>query len=842
MNNDTTRAVKTFNKRLKLAIENKNAWKQVDTYEALGLCYSGRELDSALYYFREAETIWDTLHQGYLAYNYMITAEAYSAAGPDYYNLAEDYLVKSYGKAGNGRQMQVRLLYDFAHLYFKTGRYDECREDLQIALHMCRNYLTKQNHQMFTYLNEKMEYEMTLKPYMEKIYWLYYRLDSTLNDQASAFKYFKLATQWKDSIVNRQNKIQWAMMQGEYETEKAQNQISLLEKDNKVKSLTIKRSRIILIGLAALVLLIVLVVIIFIRNRKIKTQHALELEQLKTEKLQELDRLKSRFFDNISHEFRTPLTLIMRPLEKVLSKTHDETDKKDLTVARKYANSLQNLINNLLTLSRLESGKMQLHATEINIVKLINGYFQAFESLAKQKNISLHFIAKNKEISAFIDQEKFEQILNNLLSNAFKFTGEGGIVEIEVGSRQFAEIKQTTQGIANCVLPTSNSVSLWAEIKISDTGCGIPPEHINHIFDRFYQVGQENNSYYEGTGIGLALSKELVELHHGIIKVESEERKGTTFTILIPLGKDHLKPKEILTEKPEKIISLTFPTIPTDDQTVYIADPEEENENYDIQPILLIAEDNADMRSYIREYFEHEYKIIEAVDGRDGYEKAIDKIPDVIISDVMMPNMDGNELCIKVKTDERTSHIPVILLTARASKESRIEGLETGADDFIAKPFDGEELQVRVKNLINQRKRTNAILERNIQKSHADIKLDFEDSEITSMDKKFIQKTVLIVKQRMSDTDFSVEELGIKVGMSRSQLHRKLKALVGQSASEFIRTMRLNAASELLASKAGNVAEIAFEVGFNNLSWFSKCFQQQFGILPSAYFNQTKKP
>ncbi|MCB2220252.1 MAG: response regulator [Bacteroidetes bacterium] len=840
MNGDTTRGIKTFNRRLKLAIENKNAWKQVDTYEALGLCYSGRKLDSALYYFREAETIWDTLHQGYLAYNYMITAEAYCAAGTDYYNLAEDYFLKSYERAGNGRQMQVRLLYDFADLYFKTGRYDKCREYLQVALHMCRNYLAKQNHQMFTFLNEKMDYEMMLKPLMEKIYWLFYRLDSTLNNEKSAFKYYKLATQWKDSIYNLDNKRQWAMMQGEYETEKAQNQISLLEKDNKVKSLTIKRSRIILIGFAALVLLIVLVTIIFIRNKKIKTQHALELEQVKIEKLQELDRLKSRFFANISHEFRTPLTLIMRPLEKLLSKTQDEIDKKELTIARKYAQSLQKLINNLLALSRLESGKMQLHATEINIVKLVNGYFQAFESLAKQKNIKLHFNAKNEKINVFIDQEKFEQILNNLLSNAFKFTGDGGKIEIAVSLWPLAFGKADEKLKANSQLPTASN-SHWAEIKISDTGCGIPPENIDHIFNRFYQMEQKNNSYYEGTGIGLALTKELVELHHGIIKVDSEQGIGSTFTILLPLGNEHLGSEEIILEKSEKTTSPAIAPVQSDDQNELASMPNSDQDNNDAHPILLIVEDNADMLSYIREYFEHEYKIIEAVDGRDGYEKAIDKIPDVIISDVMMPNMDGNELCAKVKTDERTCHIPVILLTALTSKENRIEGLETGADDFIAKPFDGDELQVRVKNLINQRKRT-TILERNIQKSHAEIKLDFEGSEITSMDKKFIQKTVLIVKQRLSDSDFSVEELSIKAGMSRSQLHRKLKALVGQSASEFIRTMRLNAASELLASKAGNVAEIAFEVGFNNLSWFSKCFQQQFGILPSEYFNQTKKP
>ncbi len=826
-NGDTVNAIKVFRKRLDLAIENKNARKQVDSYEALGICYSGRKLDSALYYFKEGYLIWDKLSKGYQNYNYMITAEAYFAAGPEYYDLAEEYYLKSYGISGNARQNQVRLLYGFSELYFATGRYDECKKDLETALNMCRNFLKKQNHQMFTYLNQKMEYEMFLKPYMEKIYWLFYRLDSTLNNESSAFKYYRLATQWKDSVYNLDNKRQWAMIQGEYETRRAQDQITLLEKENQVKNLTLKKSRIFILGLGALVVIIIFGALIFIRNRKIRAQHALELEQVKTEKLQELDRLKSRFFANISHEFRTPLTLIMRPLDKLLSKTHDEIDKKEFIVARKYAQSLQSLINNLLSLSRLESGKMHLRAKEINLVKMVNGYFQAFESLAIQKNITLRFSAENEEISAFIDREKFEQILNNLLSNAFKFTNEGGSIEMAVTP-----------------LPPSRGDSAWVSpleggirrvsIKISDTGQGISPDHIDHIFDRFYQVEHNDNNYYEGTGIGLALTKELVELHHGKIKVESELGKGSTFTILIPTGKDHLKLEEILTETSE-IISPGKSPVPSDDLIDDNSIIENNIEKNDSQPILLIAEDNVDMRSYIREHFEKECKIIEAVDGKDGFEKAIDKIPDFIISDVIMPKMDGYEFCRMVKTDERTSHIPVILLTARASKESRLEGLETGADDFLTKPFDGDELKVRVKNLIDQRQRLSARLERKIHNSLPTVKPDFDDSRITSMDEQFLQKVTKIVTENYADPEFNAKAFGNKVGLGRIHLNRKIKALTGKTTLSFIRTFRLVKADKLIKKKSATIAEIAYDVGFSTPSYFTECYKEYFGKLPSEY-------
>ncbi len=826
MGGDTSSAIAIFKRRLSIANTSRSKWDQVYTLEALGLCYSGRNLDSALYYFNEANMIWITLNGwGYQVYNFIITAEAYISAGPEYYDEAEKYYLKCYEGYGSQKQNRVRMMYGMANLYFLKGRYDKSLQDLDICLQMCNRFLYRQNHNMFTYLNQKLEYDRYMKSYMEKIYWLYYKLDTALKNKEAAFKHFQLATQWKDSIYDQQNRRQWAMLQGLYEAESTQNQIAFLEKDNEVKNLSLKKSRIYLFGLVTITLIIILGAIIVIRNRKIREQYAIEIERVKSEKLQELDHLKSRFFANISHEFRTPLTLIMGPLDRVLSRSEDKNDKKELSIAKKYARNLQNLINNLLSISKLESGKMLLCASEIDIVKFVSIYIQSFESLAKQKNIELKFTSENKIIKAFIDREKFEQVLNNLLSNAFKFTDEGGRIEVSIITNSKNENRKTK----------SENVS----ISISDTGRGIAPEHIDHIFNRFYQVNQDDKSYYEGTGIGLALTKELVDLHHGNISVESKPETGTTFTVVLPLGKEHLKPEEIVdTDEPAKLVKSveSFEHIDQFTETsIQETSLEDDAEKENPKPLLLVVEDNDDLRSYILSYLTPDYRITQAVDGEMGLDKAIEHIPDLVVSDVMMPKMDGYQLCQNLRTDERTSHIPIILLTARASMESRIEGLETGADDFITKPFEPLELLIRIKNLIKQRKLLQERFIKNIQKMGIDQLVKIDTPDLTSMDQSFLQKVTEYIIQNISNIEFNVEILGDKMALSRRQLQRKLISITGHSPSMFIRSVRLNRAAELLRNKTGNVTEIAYDVGFNNLSWFAKSFKEQFGVLPSEY-------
>ncbi len=404
---------------------------------------------------------------------------------------------------------------------------------------------------------DKYHYKLNKQICYDDIYQIYYEV----GDYKNALKYFSLKEKAAKDIYKVENARLITILETEMQNEQTKNQIALLEKENEVKSLSIKHSRTYIFALAGFLLILFFLTFLYFRQRKIRLEHNtlireqkllhdLELKNMESEKLKELDHLKSRFFANISHEFRTPLTLIMGPLEKVLSNTREDHNKKELGIVKKYAAKLQILINNLLTISKLESGKMELHASETDIVKLIRTFIQAFESLAKQKHITLSFSSEKKEIKAFIDREKFEQVLNNLLSNAFKFTDEGGKIAVLV-----TPLNPPSSGETH---PTAVSNQSMVEIIISDTGCGISPEHINHIFDRFYQAGQENNSYYEGTGIGLALTKELVELHHGQINVESKKGEGSTFTILLPLGKEHLKPEEIAIDKPEQIITPTI--------------------------------------------------------------------------------------------------------------------------------------------------------------------------------------------------------------------------------------------------------------------------------------------
>lgn len=566
-----------------------------------------------------------------------------------------------------------------------------------------------------------------------------------------------------------------------------------------------------------------------------RLKQELEIEHVQTEKLEELDKMKSRFFANISHEFRTPLTLILGPLQNLLSKASDKESEQELDMMQRNARRLQKLINQLLNLSKLEAGKMKLQAREENIVSLARLFVQSYESYATQRNISLLFTSEADEILVYVDREKIEKILNNLLSNAFKFTPDGGSIEVTVGSGK-SEDRSREPEVGS---PKFAVGSQCVEIKVSDTGAGISSDRLEHIFDRFYQADDSYTKDQEGSGIGLALTKELVDLHNGEIIVESDPGRETTFSVYLPMGKSHLKVEEILKKK-EPVYEQFVPNIPdsislTDEQKPLTEDQPADTLDT-TTPIVLIVEDNADLRLYIRGFLDQNYHVIEAIDGKDGLNKAIKIIPDLIISDVMMPNMDGYQLCNKLKTDEKTSHIPIILLTARASMESKIEGLETGADDFITKPFEPQELQVRVKNLIEQRNKLKEWYKKEMSvEEHKPIPV------LPTIDQQFLEKAKNVVHQNMAEPDFSVEDFVKETAMSRTQLHRKLRALVDQSASEFIRTLRLNRAAELLLQNIGNISEISYDVGFNNPPYFSDCFNKQFGMSPSEYITKNFK-
>lgn len=607
-----------------------------------------------------------------------------------------------------------------------------------------------------------------------------------------------------DSLFGIEKAQQIKELEIQYETEKKDMAINSLEQEKAIA--TAQRKIYILVGA-----IIALVLAGLYINQRLKTKRNREL----LEKEREVDRLKSDFFANISHEFRTPLSLILGPIETLLSKLSDPNHRFQLNLMRKSASRLLRLINQILDLSKLQFGRLELKVTEFNAVKLIKGVSATFESLLESKGIRLNFKSSDENVMLYGDQEQIETICINLISNAIKFSDEGGVITVQL----------------NRVGPSSSDKNPEGELElqITDNGIGIPAEQVEHIFDRFYQAGSASEKRYGGTGIGLALTKELVELHHGNISVTSELGKGTTVTVRLPLGKVHFREDQVVTDKtqqPERQETYADVVIP-DASIPDTIQKTEVIESENALPILLLIEDNADVRSYIRSIVSSDYTLLQAVDGEDGIKQAKEYIPDLIISDVMMPKMNGYEVCRHVKKDERTSHIPVILLTAKASITSRIEGLETEADVYLNKPFVPRELLLYINNLIESRRKLRERYNRQVVLKPSDI-------AINSMDEQFLQRLMNVVEANFEDEDFSVEQLSDEMGMSRSQLHRKLQALTNESCSQFIRTFRLQRAMDMLKKKHASVSEIAFKVGFASHSYFNKCFLQQYGCTPSS--------
>jgi len=550
----------------------------------------------------------------------------------------------------------------------------------------------------------------------------------------------------------------------------------------------------------ALIFLGLLYMIRRLELKRLNKKHKLELELVEYGKLKELDQLKSQFFANISHEFRTPLTLILGQIENVMSSNIETKEKGKLQVANRNARRLLSLINQLLDLSKLEAGSMELKAEQHNIVSFLKSLFYSFESLAETQKITMKFESEYENIPVVFESDKLEKVFYNLISNAFKFTAAGGEIKVELKIVNLSEV----------------------EIRVKDRGEGIDEKELPHIFDRFYQVDGSTTRQHEGTGIGLALTKELVELHKGKIEVISKKGEGSEFIILLPLGE--LRTSKEFTS--DKTLKENFYK-ETEILDIY---PESGNRNPESgeREIILIVEDNFDVRNYIREQIESDYIVVEASNGEEGIKKAEEKIPDLIITDVMMPKMDGYQFSKKIRNDEKTSHIPIIMLTAKAGLDDKIEGLETGIDAYITKPFSAKELQVRLKNLIYRREE----LRKRFSKSTT-----IKPSEVStvSIDQQFLAKTIKIIEENFEDEKFGVEKLAYEVNMSISQLNRKLNALVDQPAGQLIRSMRLQRGADLLKQNAGSVAEICYKVGFNDQAYFSRAFKKQFGCSPSEY-------
>lgn len=559
---------------------------------------------------------------------------------------------------------------------------------------------------------------------------------------------------------------------------------------------------------AFLVYLLVLLASLLVTRRLIQQRErmkfAIKQERQEAIRMHELDMMKIKFFTNVSHEFRTPLTLILTPIEKILRQTADVDQQNQFKLIQRNAKRLLNLVNQLLDFRKMEVEEIRFNPSEGDIIQFIRETANSFSDLSEKKNIAFSFQTSIAALETVFDQDKLEKILFNLLSNAFKFTRESGKVSVN--------------------LSIDNGETKWLVIEIQDTGIGIPADKLDRIFDRFFQNELPKSIVNQGSGIGLSITKEFVRIHGGTVSVESKIDQGSTFTVRLPI-----------TEVFEHVVSIPEEKAPVD---VVTESSERQSENLMSdgirKPIVLLVEDNEDFRFYLKDNLKFEFRILEAANGLEGWQLSLQQLPDLIVSDVMMPEMNGMELCKKIKQDQRVSHIPVILLTARTAEEQKLEGLQTGADDYITKPFNFEILISRIRNLIAQR-----------EKFHKAFPLQHEvkasELNITSLDAKFIENAIKCVEQNVANADFSVEDLSKQMGISRANFYKKIISLTGKSPLEFIRTIRLQHAAQLLERSQLTVSEVAYSVGFNNPKYFARYFKEEYNELPSSYASRKRK-
>lgn len=545
-----------------------------------------------------------------------------------------------------------------------------------------------------------------------------------------------------------------------------------------------------------------------INRTKLKEQLIYETKE--AERIRELDVTKTRLYTNITHEFRTPLTVILGMANQVLENPTNYF-RSGMEMIVRNGESLLNLVNEMLDLSKLESGKMSLNQVQGDVISFLKYLVESFQSFAEAQKKTLHFQTDLVDLHIEFDQEKLRQIVTNLLSNAVKFTPNGGNVYLSVSGHKPLDSK-------------SGESDFNLLLQVVDTGIGIPAAHQEQVFDRFYQVDDSNTRLREGTGIGLALTKELVKLMGGEITVKSPPTNldiGSEFTVILPVK---ICPK---TAQPALFWK---DQAPTDQFPVASADFHEEKDKE--LPLLLLVEDNADVVAYTASCLPN-YQLIVGRNGQEGLELAVERTPDLIISDVMMPIMDGFELCQHLKSDERTSHIPIIMLTAKSDMESKLKGLEHGADAYLAKPFHKEELLVRIKKLLELRQQLQQVYLKTAGFSAQIISDELSQPEIT--EDAFVKKVREIVETNFHDPNFNVEQLCKEVFLSESQLQRKLDALTGCPPNRFIRNIRLKKSQEMLKNKDMTVSAVAFECGFNDPGYFAKVFKQEFGMKPLDY-------
>jgi signal transduction histidine kinase/ligand-binding sensor domain-containing protein/DNA-binding response OmpR family regulator len=530
---------------------------------------------------------------------------------------------------------------------------------------------------------------------------------------------------------------------------------------------------------------------------------------------QQISDLKLRFFTNISHELRTPLTLIMGPLEDLMKEEKkNDRNRYFLEIMDKNARRMLRNINNLLDFRKVQTGNMRLKISKIEIVSFVKDIFSGFQELAFSQHIDFHFYSNVKELYAWVDPEKIDSVIFNLLSNAFKFTPEGRKIEVRI-----------------CNFEKDG----YLQIQVSDEGVGIAKEDLPLLFERFAISHKSEGLNSKGTGIGLSLVKEIVKLHKGKVTVESKQGVGSTFVVELHSGKNNFSNTEadidVLAD-----VHATHSFYPEDIKTISDSLPVTSAESKNKSATVLIVEDNIDLRHYIRNRLMEEYNVIEAADGLDGLKKANAAIPDLIISDIMMPGIDGIELVDKLRNNLNTSHIPIVLLTAKSSVENIIEGIKYGADAYITKPFSMELLVVRVETLIQQREN----LLKRFQTQMKVVDLSPDEIIVTAKDEQFLKEVIKIIEDNMSNPDFHIEKIASTVGLGRTTFFKKLKGLTGSAPVEFMREMKLKRGYQLLETSEYTVSEIAFMLGFSDAGYFTKCFKDKYNITPTDVLRKNK--
>ena len=565
-------------------------------------------------------------------------------------------------------------------------------------------------------------------------------------------------------------------------------------------------------GLIILLLIVGLLIVVYKSLRsenRLNRELSRQKEQLEEQRdqlielshqLEEATHAKLVFFTNISHDFRTPLTLVADPVEQLLADPSLEGDRRRmLLLVQRNVQILLRLVNQILDFRRYETGKMEFTPVPLDLLQCFVEWNDSFQAAARRKHIHFSFDSMpDTDYHTQADAEKLERIYFNLLANAFKFTPENGKVTVRLAALQ-------------------KDGAPFFRFTVANTGSLISAEHIRSIFDRFYKIDR----HHTGSGIGLALVKAFVEIHGGSISVESDERLGTVFTVDLPVR---------TCEEGACVVTAPMEESAPDRVDSLLREDEAENLNDPSKPSVLVIDDNADIRAYVHTLLNSEYSIIEAADGTEGIRKAMKYVPDVIISDVMMPGIDGIECCRRLKGELQTCHIPVILLTACSLDEQRIQGYAGGADSYISKPFSSQLLLTRIRNLIESRRR---------MKQFFGDRQTLAKEDICDMDKDFVERFKSLIEVKMGDSELNVEDLGKEMGLSRVQLYRKIKSLTNYAPNELLRMARLKKAASLLASSDMTIAEVGYEVGFTSPSYFAKCYKEQFGESPTEFLKRS---